>query len=82
MCIIVALLSFAFCSTLSAHNIGSREHPALMDGCILGKALDSELVEPSAMECLWRPDAPFRGWQGSGAGVTGYARYLKDIAAF
>ena len=52
------------------------------DGCVRGADLRTPGVEADAEECMWRPNALFRGWQGSGRGVTGYWRYLSEIAQF
>lgn len=65
----------------STRNIGSRDHPFRDDGCIAGVELGSSLVEPDAGECFWR-DSAFRGWTSAAPGVTGYSRYLADVAGF
>jgi hypothetical protein len=39
------------------------------------------MTDAEAVECFW-VDTPFRGWQGEGAGVTPYVRYLTEIAEF
>jgi hypothetical protein len=66
----------------SEANLGSRSLPRLSSGCIAGHELDRRGVDPERSECFWRPDAFFRGWQASGAGVTPYERYLREIAEF
>ena len=63
-------------------NAGSRLAPRAGSGCILGAELADVLVDPDAEECFWRSDRPFGGWQGSGDGVTPYARYLSEIGEF
>jgi hypothetical protein len=63
-------------------NAGSRLAPRTGSGCILGAELADVLVDPDAEECFWRSDRPFGGWQGSGDGVTPYARYLSEIGEF
>lgn len=63
-----------------AQNIGSAEYPNPESGCITGRALNSGRVQADAIECPWTPDRLFRGWQGSVSGVTGYWRYLVELA--
>jgi hypothetical protein len=63
-------------------NIGSRSFPAEPGGCHAAESLGSSRVAPGAVECLWRSDAPFRGWQARGPGVTSYERYLREIVGF
>jgi hypothetical protein len=65
-------------------NIGSRARPATPGGCISAQAVDSVArhTVPGAVECMWRADARFRGWQASGDGVTPYERYLREIAGW
>lgn len=65
-----------------ARNIGSRRTPASPDGCVRGAVLNDAAATADALECFWRSDAPFRGWQNAGAGVTPYDRYLREIAGF
>lgn len=65
-----------------AWNLGSRAVPIGRDGCVSASALPSDAVDPSAVECFWRADAPFRGWQNAEVGVTPYERYLREIAGF
>lgn len=64
------------------HNIGSRDAPSHPDGCISGAFLKEPRAEPDAVECFWDADGRFRGWQREGRGVTGYSRYLSEIARF
>lgn len=67
----------------SERNIGSASRPRHPAGCIPRRALESAMVDPSAEECVWRPGARFRGWQpDAGEGVTGYRRYLDEVAEF
>jgi hypothetical protein len=63
-------------------NIGSRKLPAPAGGCIKGEQLRSSLIDPAAIECFWNPAARFRGWRSGAPGVTGYHRYLTEIAGF
>lgn len=68
-------------------NIGSRRRPFMgrhPSGCVAVADLGgtSELPDPAARECPWRPDVRFRGWQRSGGGSTSYARYLREEARF
>lgn len=65
-----------------ARNLGSRDVPIARDGCVPASALPSDAVDPSGVECFWRADALFRGWQNAEVGVTPYERYLRDIAGF
>lgn len=58
-------------------NIGSAARPTTAGGCVDGSALESDRVAADAIECFWRADTPFRGWQQEGAGATGYLRYLR-----
>jgi len=67
---------------LPNRNLGSRTVPRANHGCVAGSELSSDLVEMDSVECFWRRDAPFRGWQVSVSGVTGYERYLREIADF
>ena len=61
---------------LADRNIGSRIRPIGGNGCVAAPPPNAELVE-----CLWA-EGPFRGWQLGAAGVTGYARYLLEVAEF
>lgn len=65
----------------SARDIGSRSSPARDGGCYAGSELATPVGEPRAVECFWR-DQPFRGWISSAPGVTGYNRYLREVARF
>ena len=47
-----------------------------------GHELGSSGVVAETRECLSAADASFRGWQSAGRGVTGYARYLDEIARY
>jgi hypothetical protein len=40
----------------------------------------SSLAVPDAEECVWTTGALFRGWQAVEDGVTGYWRYLHEVA--
>lgn len=62
-------------------NIGSAAKPNPESGCLEGAMLANPRVAEEALECMWTPDRPFRGWQSSGSGVTGYWRYLIEVAA-
>jgi hypothetical protein len=63
-------------------NLGSRESPTHAEGCVSGKDLHSPAAAAETKECFWMVGAQFRGWQTSGRGVTGYVRYLTEIARF
>lgn len=63
-------------------NIGSRSRPARQGGCVSGSEVGSPVAEPEALECFWDANAKFRGWKTGVAGVTGYFRYLVEIAGF
>ena len=65
-----------------ARNLGSRAFPMTVDGCVTGAELRAIGVDASSVECMWRAKLPFRGWQSDGRGVTGYWRYLTEIAQF
>jgi hypothetical protein len=67
---------------LAEHNLGSRAFPNPSSGCILGRDLNDPRIIPDSVECFWNSTAVFRGWQNTGPGVTGYSRYLIDIARF
>lgn len=60
-------------------NIGSRQRPVAEGGCIAGTQLNSPMVVGDVVECFWRPEVRFRGWQDSSKGVTGYFRYLQHL---
>jgi hypothetical protein len=70
-------------------NIGSREY-AFHDGrqtqCVgpTYAGWNSARTDPDAVECLWDPDRPFRGWQlrRVGSDPSPYGRYLREIAGF
>ena len=62
-------------------NIGTRDRPARVAGCYSGGDIASTWVDREAVECFWRP-GPFRGWRTNVPGVTGYDRYLGEIAGF
>ena len=66
----------------SDRNIGSTQRPAFKKGCITAREVDLTMVEPDAVECVWDRTARFRGWQSDAAGVTGYFRYLTEIAGY
>jgi hypothetical protein len=40
----------------------------------------SSLAVPDEEECVWTIGALFRGWQAVEGGVTGYWRYLHEVA--
>ncbi len=63
------------------HDIGSSSESISNDGCVSGAELGDARAEPDALECFWR-DKPFRGWRGAGRGVTGYFKYLREIAGY
>jgi hypothetical protein len=65
-----------------ARNIGSRAHPPRPGGCVTGAELRAPGAASETIECFWRFDTPFRGWQLGAAGVTPYARYLTEIGGF
>ena len=65
-----------------ARNLGSRAAPMTVDGCITGAELGTPGVDARSVECMWRENTLFRGWQSDGRGVTGYWRYLSEIAQF
>lgn len=67
---------------LANRNIGSRAAPISGDGCVAGRLLETPLAAPGAIECFWKADQPFRGWQSGAEGVTPYFRYLTGIAGF
>jgi hypothetical protein len=71
---------YSFPVTGSAQNAGSSGAPNPASGCVAGRLLGSARVRPDALECFWTPGQPFRGWQGEGQGVTGYHRYLVEVA--
>lgn len=60
-------------------NIGSRIAPQMSDGCVRGSDLADAALDAAAVECFWRADMPFRGWQVGESGVTPYERYLREI---
>lgn len=68
-------------------NIGSRAVPIREEGqpagCVSGRFVepfDRMIVSADAVECFWLASAPFRGWQGPGAGATAYGEYLDFLA--
>jgi hypothetical protein len=63
-------------------NIGSRVKPASERGCIPADTIDQahENTTDGTMECMWDPNAEFRGWQRVERGVTAYSRYLQVFA--
>ncbi|HEX7120409.1 MAG TPA: hypothetical protein VF212_16565 [Longimicrobiales bacterium] len=67
-------------------NLGSRARPAGgPGGCVHGgfAGWASALPRAGRIECFWRDDAPFFGWQSpDGGGATPYARYLLEVAGF
>lgn len=63
-------------------NIGSRTASPWPHGCIPGGALSTARADLAIAECFWRPEARFGGWQKNARGVTGYYRYLDEIARF
>lgn len=68
-------------------NIGSRTYPVGAGGGCVGTdqiGWDSLLADQNELECFWRPDTPFRGWQGGAfeGNATPYARYLDEIVRF
>ena len=65
-----------------ARNLGSRSFPMAVDGCVTGAELRTAGVDAKSVECMWRANTLFRGWQSEGRGVTGYWRYLSEIAQF
>lgn len=67
---------------IDGRNLGSRIFPHRAGGCVAGRELDSAIVDSTAVECFWRPDSRFRGWRSAEKGVTGYYRYLVEIAGF
>ena len=54
--------------------------PPPIDVCIRGAGITG--ADAEAEECFWDRHARFRGWQPDAPGVTGYARYLREIAGF
>ena len=66
----------------ATRNIGSRQFPMAPDGCVTGAELNDPGAVPASVECFWRGDFPFRGWQSQGDGVTGYWKYLNEMAGF
>ncbi|MGQ0560865.1 MAG: hypothetical protein ACT443_03210 [Gemmatimonadota bacterium] len=63
-------------------NLGSKAFPAGQRGCVSGSELEDTSVDSNVVECFWRPDRRFGGWQKDAPGVTGYFRYLTEIAGF
>lgn len=67
-------------------NIRSRARPiesgGARPGCVPSGRVDpgNASTAPDALECFWDGDARFRGWQGTGDGVTPYERYLREVA--
>jgi hypothetical protein len=63
-------------------NIGSKERPAFNKGCVAAGDVDLVMADRDAVECIWDPNARFKGWHPRATGVTGYFRYLTEIAGF
>jgi hypothetical protein len=67
-------------------NIGSLFKPAGdRDGCVSSRhaGWGSEAVAEPVVECFWKADSRFAGWQQPGSGnSTPYERYLREIARF
>lgn len=63
-------------------NVGSRARPFRDGGCVDANESMSVASAAAAVECFWSPEARFRGWSSTAPGVTGYYRYLVDIAGF
>lgn len=72
--------SLRFPVTAHVQNIGSAGRPFPATGCITGRMTGSSLAVPDAEECVWTIGALFRGWQAVEGGVTGYWRYLHEVA--
>ncbi|HET9949048.1 MAG TPA: hypothetical protein VFQ22_09015 [Longimicrobiales bacterium] len=80
-------VEYAFPIRGTRQNLGSRARPAgSAGGCLDAPALGSGSSMPAAdaVECFWRKDTRFGGWQAdpSEPGATPYARYLEEIAGF
>jgi hypothetical protein len=65
-----------------SRNIGSKQRPAFEGGCVTAEQVGLTTTDANAVECIWDPQARFKGWQSGVAGVTGYFRYLTEIAGF
>ncbi len=79
--------AYRFPVVSGAQNVGAADRPLpAPDGCRVGAALPLVLpgAAPAAVECLWDPRRPFRGWQpdSAGAGPTSYGRALRTIGGF
>ncbi len=70
----------------SGQDLGSRAWPIGGDGCLAAEALPAagRGTVPGTVECFWRLERAFGGWQGeeAGSGATAYACYLMEVAGF
>jgi hypothetical protein len=75
-------------SGLPVGEMTARTHARTLSEVIMapadvsGSDLATRHAQATASERFWKLDTRFRGWKPSGAGVTPYERYLREVAGF